>query len=76
MKTELVIKALDIAKDNGFIALNAIFHSDRGSQYTSKKLEEWAIVNNVRLSVGKTGVCWDNAVAESFFQYLRMKCFI
>ena len=49
------------------MAGNAIFHSDRGAQYTSRTLAEWAQANDVRLSRNCTGNCHDNAVAESFF---------
>ncbi|WP_189747936.1 integrase core domain-containing protein [Streptomyces nojiriensis] len=31
----------------------------------------WAAAHDIRLSVGRTGVCWDNAVAESFFGTLK-----
>jgi transposase InsO family protein len=36
-------------------------------QYTSKEFDEYCRRNGVRRSLGRTGVCWDNAVAESFF---------
>lgn len=53
------------------MAGNAIFHSDRGSQYTSRLLARWAEEHEVRLSVGRTGSCHDNAVVESFFATLK-----
>ena len=43
-----------------------IFHADRGCQYTSTQLADVATELDVRLSVGRTGVCWDNAQQESF----------
>ncbi|WP_159064152.1 integrase core domain-containing protein, partial [Streptomyces canus] len=43
-----------------------IFHSDRGGQYTSQQFAILATELGVRLSVGRTGQCWDNALAESF----------
>ena len=43
-----------------------VFHSDRGSQYTSGATAELCKVHGVRQSVDRTGVCWDNAAAESF----------
>ncbi len=52
-------------------APGAIFHSDRGSQYTSGDYGELARHNGVVLSVGRTGECWDNAVAESFFATIK-----
>ncbi|MFE5811777.1 IS3 family transposase, partial [Streptomyces sp. NPDC056491] len=48
-----------------------VFHSDRGSQYTSHEFARLAADHNIRLSVGRTGVCWDNALAESFFATLK-----
>jgi transposase InsO family protein len=71
MRTSLVISAMKMAKKLGLVALGAIFHSDRGSQYTSKEYGEFADINNIRLSVGRTGTCHDNAVAESFFSMLK-----
>lgn len=38
-----------------------IFHADRGCQYTSAQVAGVADELGVRLSVGRTGVCWDNA---------------
>lgn len=49
----------------------AIFHSDRGSQYTSRLLASWTRENDVGLSCGRTGSCHDNAVAESFLATLK-----
>ncbi|GAA3669942.1 transposase InsO family protein [Yimella lutea] len=48
-----------------------IFHADRGCQYTSAQLAEAAEELDVRLSVGRTGVCWDNAQQESFWSTLK-----
>lgn len=67
MTADLPIAALETAYGRGFVADGAIFHSDRGSQYTSKAMADWAGDHGVRLSVGRTGSCHDNAVAESFF---------
>lgn len=71
MTADIVVNALKNAKARGYIADNAIFHSDRGSQYTSRLLADWAHNNSVRLSCGRTGSCHDNAVAESFFATLK-----
>ncbi|MEV4182573.1 integrase core domain-containing protein [Streptosporangium canum] len=48
-----------------------IFHSDRGCRYTSRAFTEPAERLGVRLSVGRTGQCWDNTLAESFFATLK-----
>ena len=50
---------------------DVIFHSDRGSQYTSADFEETCELLGITRSVGRTGVCWDNACAESFFATLK-----
>lgn len=71
MTADIVIRALDSAKARGYIAENAIFHSDKGSQYASRSVTQWAQENNVRLSCSRTGNCHDNAVAESFFATLK-----
>lgn len=71
MRASLVVSAMEMAWGRGHVAGNAIFHSDRGSQYTSSLFAAWAKSHDVRLSVGRTGSCHDNAVAESFFGTLK-----
>lgn len=71
MKASLCVSALDMAYKRGYVAQNAIYHSDRGSQYTSLEFSQYAASIDVRLSVGRTGSCHDNAVAESFFSRLK-----
>ena len=48
-----------------------IFHSDRGCQFTSAQYHQLCRTSGVRQSMGSTGVCWDNAAAESFFATLK-----
>ena len=71
MTADIVVSALASAKSRGYVAGNAIFHADRGPQYTSRLLAEWARDNDVRLSCSRTGNCHDNAVAESFLATLK-----
>ena len=71
MRTVLVIDAMQMAIDSGRLNANAIFHSDRGTQYTSKEFAGFCQTATIRRSMGRTGVCWDNAVAESFFATLK-----
>jgi putative transposase len=75
MRTSLVVDALEMARSGGHLERDAIFHSDRGTQYTSKQFHQYCQGIAVRTSVGRTGVCWDNAVAESFFSALKNEMF-
>ena len=52
-------------------APDAIFHSDRGSNYTSSEFAGAVSELALRHSVGRTGICYDNALAESFFAALK-----
>jgi transposase InsO family protein len=67
LHTDLVDTALRRAVAARRPARGVIFHADRGCQYTSNQLAKTARELGVRLSVGRTGVCWDNALAESWF---------
>ncbi|KPI31950.1 Integrase catalytic region [Actinobacteria bacterium OV450] len=69
--TSLAADALATACRQRRPAGPVIFHSDRGTQYTRHAFARLAATLNVRLSVGRTGVCWDNALAESFFATLK-----
>jgi putative transposase len=71
MRTSLVIDALAMAVDAGHVGAGAVFHSDRGAQYTSTEFASWCAGRKIHTSVGRTGVCWDNAAAESFFATLK-----
>lgn len=71
MRTPLIIDALKMAKTHGKVAPQAIFHSVRGSQYSSDDFHEYCANNGFIQSMGRTGVCWDNSVAESFFSSLK-----
>ena len=48
-----------------------MFHADRGTQFTSEKLWEVCSRLGIAQSVGRTGVCFDNAMAESFWSTLK-----
>jgi putative transposase len=70
-KTPLIEAAIEMAARNHRLAGDAIFHSDRGSNYTSAQYAKMLKRLNLRQSVGGTGQCWDNAMAESFFAALK-----
>lgn len=71
---QLCIEALEMAHRNGHVQPDAIFHSDRGCQYTSGAFNRCTARLGVRQSMGRTGVCWDNAQAETFFASLKVEC--
>jgi putative transposase len=70
-KTPLISAAIDMAVRNHDIKKGAIFHSDRGSNYTSAEFGRELRRQKIRQSVGRTGICYDNAMAESFFAALK-----
>ena len=63
---DLVIEAIKNAQKKGKFKEQAIFHSDLGSQYTSKKVEEYLKEMGLRHSYSKKGYPYDNACMESF----------
>jgi len=71
LRTELVADALDNAVATRDPAPGVVFHADRGCQYTSAAFGELAGGHGVTLSHGRTGQCWDNALAESFFASIK-----
>ncbi len=70
-KTPLISSAIDMAVRNHAIQRKAIFHSDRGSNYTSEEFAQVLAGHDLLQSVGRTGICYDNAMAESFFAALK-----
>ena len=71
MRTELVTTALDMAASNHQLAKDCIIHSDHGTQYTSTEFAVKVTDLELRRSLGRTGICYDNALAESFFGTLK-----
>ena len=77
MRTELVLDALAMAvaaRGGDKAVAGVVAHADRGSQYTSNDYIDYCQDRQMRPSVGRTGVCWDNAVAESFWESLKREC--
>ncbi len=70
-KTPLIQAALHHAASRITLEPGAIFHSDRGSNYTSYDFAVTIAELDLRHSVGRTGICYDNAMAESFFAALK-----
>ncbi len=71
MTTDLIFKALMKAYNLRQPARGLVFHSDRGSQYTSKQFGWLLLSYGIRASMGDVGACWDNAVVERFFGSLK-----
>jgi transposase InsO family protein len=71
LRTELISSALGNAVAARDPDPGVVFHSDRGAQYTSAAFADLADDYQVVLSLGRTGQCWDNALAESFFASLK-----
>jgi putative transposase len=64
-KTPLIQDAIHMAARNLRLPSGAIFHSDRGSNYTSEEFAKTLTELGIRQSVGRTGICYDNSLAES-----------
>jgi len=71
MTTSLVSRALIKAYNLRQPPKGLVFHSDRGSQYTSKRYRALLENYGMRASMGDVGACWDNAVVERFFGSLK-----
>ncbi|UMP03767.1 IS3 family transposase [Amycolatopsis sp. EV170708-02-1] len=71
LRTDLVCDAIALATARGLIRPDAVFHSDRGVQYTSGRFRAALTEHRIRSSIGRAGSCYDNAVAESFFATLK-----
>ena len=71
MRTDLICDAITMAATNVDLADGVVFHSDRGTQYTSDQFAKHLKKLGITASMGRTGICWDNALAESFFGALK-----
>ncbi len=72
-KTPLISRAIEMAARNLDLPEGAIFHSDRGSNYTSAEYGKVLEGLGIRRSVGRTGICFDNALAESVNGTLKVE---
>lgn len=71
MRAELVCDALRMAAGRIELPQGAVFHSDRGSQYTSAAFADTCAGLGVTRSMGRTGSCFDNSAAEAFWATLK-----
>ena len=73
MTQQLVCDALTMALFRRGFPKSVIVHSDRGSQYCSKRYQRLMAVNRLRCSMGHRANCYDNAAMESFFHSLKVE---
>ena len=71
MQMDLVLSALLMAVWRRKPKKRVIIHSDQGSQFTSHEWQKFLKAHNLEASMSRRGNCYDNAVAESFFQLLK-----
>jgi putative transposase len=71
MRASLVCEALEMALRARRPGPGLVYHSDRGSQYTSHQFRELLGAWGILQSLSRPRQCWDNAVAESFFATLK-----
>ncbi len=67
----LVLGALSMAIEQRNPRPGLLHHSDRGSVYTADEYRAMLHEHGMIASMSRTGDCWDNAVAESFFGSLK-----
>ena len=73
LEAELVVSALQMARDARRPEPGLIFHSDRGSQYASDEFRTQLEAHGMIASMSGKGDCYDKAVAESFFATLEFE---
>jgi putative transposase len=71
MTKELVINAILVILTRHKLAQDCIFHSDRGSQYTSKAIVGMLQQYGLRQGFSRVGMPGDNAWSESFFATMK-----
>ena len=71
MKSRLAVAALNSAVARRGDVAGCVLHSDRGSQFRSKKMQKAITRHGMLGSMGRVGACGDNAAMESFFSLLQ-----
>ena len=73
LEAELALSALRMALAARQPEPGLIHHSDRGVQYACDAYRDLLATHHIQASMSRTGDCWDNAVAESFFATLELE---
>ncbi|MDQ4131783.1 MAG: IS3 family transposase [Actinomycetota bacterium] len=73
LRAELACDALRMAIDARRPGPGAIFHSDRGTQYTARQFTDLLAEHEMVQSLSRPRQCWDNAVAEAWFATLKLE---
>lgn len=71
---ELVCRAFLQAMLHRDYPTGLLYHSDRGSQYTSGTFQNLMELYKIQTSMSGKGNCYDNAAMESFFHTLKLEC--
>ncbi len=69
--TALALRALNDTLRTRGTAHGVLHHSDRGCTYASDQYHDRLSASGICPSMSRSGNCWDNAVAESFFSTLE-----
>jgi putative transposase len=75
LEAVLVVRALQNALARRQPPRGLIFHSDRGSQYSSEAVKQPLTLLGAHLSMSGRGNCYDNATVEAFFSTLKTEAF-
>ena len=75
LQSDLVTEAVSRALETGMVARGAIFHSDRGCQYSAAITRDLLKHAGLRQSMSAKGYCYDNAFAESAFASIKADLF-
>ena len=76
MRTEMVLEALyEAIKTRHGKVKGTIFHTDRGKQFEDHRARALLDANQIASSMGRTGSCYDNASAESFWSIFKHEYF-